>query len=85
MVQQTQIDPRDRPCCVHPAGEVRPACPVPRTHFGHHLPYTASLLPYYHPRTPTSTSPVSDCTVPCHGMVHPEYAYSSALLWADLP
>jgi hypothetical protein len=25
-------------------------------------------------------SPVSDCTVPCHVMVHPEYAYSSALL-----
>jgi tetratricopeptide (TPR) repeat protein len=27
---------------------------------------------------------VSDCPVPCHVMVHPEYAYSSALLWADL-
>ena len=52
---------------------------------GHHLPYTAPPLPYYHPRAPTSTSPVSDCTVPCHVMVHPEYAYSSALLWADLP
>ena len=71
MVRQTQIDPRDRPCRIHPAGEVRPACPVPRTHFGHHLPYTAPPLPYYHPRAPTSTSPVSDCTVPCHVMVHP--------------
>ena len=84
MVRQTQIDPRDRPCCIHPAGEVRPACPVPRTHFGHHLPYTAPPLPYYHPRAPTSTSPVSDCTVPCHVMVHPEYAYSSALLLAHV-
>ena len=37
------------------------------------------------PRAPTPTFPVSDCTVPCHVMVHPEYAYSSALLWADLP
>ena len=35
----------------------------------------------------TRTSPMSDCTVPCHVMVvvHPEYAYSSAHLWADLP
>ena len=76
---------RDRPCRIHPAGEVCPACPVPRTHFGHHLPYTTPPLPYYHPRAPTPTSPVSDCTVPCHVVVHPEYAYSSALLWADLP
>ena len=85
VVRYTQIDPRDRPCRIHPAGEVCPACPVPRTHFGHHLPYTTPPPPYYHPRAPTSTSPVSDCTVPCHVMVHPEYAYSSALLWADLP
>ena len=83
VVRQTQIDPRDRPCRIHPAGEVCPACPVPRTHFGHHLPYTTPPLPYYHPRAPTSTSPVSDCTVPCHVMVHPEYAYSSALLWEE--
>ena len=56
-----------------------------RTRFGHHLPYTTPPLPRYHPRAPTPTSPVSDCTVPCHVMVRPEYAYSSALLWADLP
>ena len=68
-----------------PSYEVCPACPVPRTRFGHHLPYTTPPLPHYYPRAPTPTSPVSDCTVPCHVMVHPEYAYSSALLWADLP
>ena len=71
MVRQTQIDPRDRPCCIHPVGEVRPACPVPRTHFGHHLPYTASPLPYYHPRGP-SPYLYFPCvrlhrTMPCHG------------------
>ena len=34
---------------------------------------------------PTSTHPlVSDCTVPCRYVVHPGYAYPSALLWADL-
>ena len=47
---------------VHPAGEVCPACPVPRTHFGHHLPCTtpssAPLLPPPSPYLyfPTSTS-----------------------------
>ena len=60
------------------------ACRVP-LQLGHYLPYTTPPLPYFPPRAPTSTSPVSDCTVPCHVMVHPEYAYSSALLWADLP
>ena len=31
--------------------------------------------PLYPPLAPTSTSPVSDCTVPCRVMVHTEYAY----------
>ena len=46
------------------------------------LPLLCSPFP---PRAPTSTSPASDCTAPCRVMVHSEYAYSSALLWADLP
>ena len=46
---------------------------APRTHFGHHLPCTTPPLPYYHPRAPTPTSPVSDCAVPCHVMVQPEF------------
>ena len=41
-------------------------------------------LPDQYPRTPTSTPLVSNCTVPCRVMVQSEYAYSSALLWADL-
>ena len=46
VVQQTQIDPRDRPCCIHPVGEVRPACPVPRTHSGTtcHIPLLRSPI-----------------------------------------
>ena len=46
-----------------PSYEVCPACPVPRTRFGHHLPYTTPPLPYYHPRAPTPTSPVSDAAL----------------------
>ena len=65
------------------------ACPVAAPNpLGHYLPYTTPPLPYYYPRAPTSTSPVCP-TAPYHAecrvMVHPEYAYSSALLWADLP
>ena len=38
-----------------------------------------------HTLPPTSTHILSDCTVPCHDVVHSGYAYPSALLWADLP
>ena len=41
------------------------------------------LLPVYRPPLPHTL--VSDCTVPCSYMVHPGYAYPSALLWVDLP
>ena len=40
------------------------------------------------PASPLSPAPipsrVSDCPVPCGYVVHPEYAYSSTLLWVDL-
>ena len=74
-------DRSSRPSLLYPPrwrGPPRlPGAPNP---LGHYLPYTTPPLPDYHPRAPTSTSPVSDCTVPCRVMVHPEYAYSSALL-----
>ena len=59
------------------------ACPALRacsdaTH--HTLP---PRIPVYRP--PFPRTPVSDCTVPCRYVVHPGYAYPSALLWVDLP
>jgi hypothetical protein len=73
-----------------PAAPALPACPphrcpVQRTHSG--ATYRAPLLrsPATTPMPPPPLPLVSDCPVPCHVMVHPEYAYSSALLWADLP
>ena len=59
-------------------------CPGPISGTIYHVPLLRSPTTTPEP-LPLPTSPVSDCTVPCHVMVHPEYAYSSALLWADLP
>ena len=44
-------DRSPRPSLLHPlhSGKVSPACPVPRTHFGHHLPCTSP------PLSPTTT------------------------------
>ena len=76
------------PAASTPLTRSAPPARCPEPIFGHHPLYPAPPLPYLpppKPRSPTSTSPVSDCTVFCHVMVHSEYAYSSALLWADLP
>ena len=60
-------------------------CPEPISGTIYRIPLLRSPITTPEARAPTSTSPVSDCTVPCHVMVHPKYAYSSALLRADLP
>ena len=78
---QTQIDLHDRPCRVHPrCGHL--ACPALRAYSDathHTLP---PRIPVYRP--PFPRTPVSDCTVPCRYVVHPGYAYPSALFWVGL-
>jgi hypothetical protein len=70
VVQQTQIDLRDRPCCTHPAGVVRPACLVPRTHSGATCREPLLRSPITTPTPLPPLPPVSDCpvpTMPCYG------------------
>ena len=80
--RQTQIDRCDRPCHVHPV--VWPSWPARRSDTLRTRRAISSFLPPIH-RPPSPLTPVSDCTVPCSYMVHPGYAYPSALLWVDLP
>ena len=73
-----------------PAAPTLPAypphrCPVQRTHLGAICRAPLLRSPITTPMPPPPLSLVSDCPVPCYVMVRPEYAYSSALLWADLP
>ena len=73
-----------------PAAPTLPACPphrcpVQRTHSGATCRAPLLRSPATTPMPPLPLPLVSDCPVPCRVMVHPEYAYSSALLWADLP
>ena len=64
--------------------EVWPSQPAQRSEPTRTRP-TISHSPPPRLSPPTSTHPlVSDCTVPCRYVVHPGYAYPSALLWADL-
>ena len=64
--------------------EVWPSQPARRSEPTRTRP-NISHSPPPHLSPPTSTHPlVSDCTVPCRYVVHPGYAYPSALLWADL-
>ena len=69
MVQQTQIDPRDRPCCTRPAGVSAPPMPGAPNPFGRNLPCTTPSLPSYHPDAPTPTPPSVRLprTMPCYG------------------
>jgi hypothetical protein len=56
-VQQTQIDPRDRPCHTSPAGVSSPPLPGAPDPFGRNSPCTTPSLPRYHPDAPTPTPP----------------------------
>ena len=78
---QTQIDLHDRPCRVHPRCG-RLSLPGAPSLLGRDPPYSPSPPPRLSPPLPHTL--VSDCTVPCRYVVHPGYAYPSALLWADL-
>ena len=58
------------------------ACPALRAYSDATHRILLPHLPVYRPPLPHTL--VSDCTVPCRYVVHPGYAYPSALLWADL-